>query len=338
MTSSENANRRDQPPPWVKGLRLTVFAVLMLAVWGMGSLSRFYAQDFLTPNNVTAGESPADLGLPMQDVQLSTSDGVQLTGWYVPPPAGSDDVLLYLHGIGSNRGHFVGYAAELYDAGYGGLLLNMRGHGTSDAVPRTMGIREVRDVQAAVDYLLAQPGVSQVGLMGASFGASAGLIAAQDIEAIETIVAFSPYSSLADVVGDRAWQMYRLPPRPPADFVLWWMWAETGENIYRAAPTAALQRITERPVLHVHGTADRTIPYAGAERILDVAGGERHALDAGRRRSRDGVLHAGEPAGRGGGVPGRDYEAVATSSAGAHTHQGAPLTPTSAVGRPANQL
>ncbi len=270
MTSSDNTKPR--PPAWVKGLRLTAFAVLLLAVWGMGSLSRYYAQDFLTPNNVAAGQSPADLGLPMQNVQLTTSDDVQLTAWYVPPPAGSDDALLYLHGIGSNRGHFVDIAAELYDDGYGGLLLNLRGHGTSDAVPRTMGIREVRDVRAAVDYLQAQPAVSQIGVMGSSFGASTGLIAAAEIDAIETVVAFSPYSSLADVVGDRAWQMYRLPPRPPADFVLWWMWAETGENIYQVDPAAALQQITERPVLHVHGTADRTIPYAGAERIVSVAG------------------------------------------------------------------
>lgn len=269
MTDKET---KQHTPAWVGLLRFAIFLVVLVFVVALGSLSWWYAIDFVMPSQSTSASAPADFGLTAQEIELTTSDDVTLIAWYVPPPDGSDDALVYLHGLGSNRGHMLEHAAALHEVGYGALLLDARGHGESEAVYRTMGVQEVEDVQAAVTFLQSQPQVAQIGVMGISFGASTGLIASAQIDAVETVVAFSPYSSLVDVVGDRAWRMFRLAPRPTADLVLWWMTAYTGENIYRASPEAAVAAIDSRPVLHVHGTRDGIIPYAASERIMGVAG------------------------------------------------------------------
>lgn len=249
-------------------LALTLFGVLFL-----GGLSWMHAQSFIMPHHSQPYQTPAAFDLPYEDVQLTASDGIELTAWYVPPPEGSSTTLIYLHGIGSNRGHLLDLADKLYDDGYGGLFLDIRGHGDSESVQRTMGVTEVRDVQAAADYLLQQPEVTRLGVIGPSYGASLAILSAAAVPELESVVAFSPYSALVDVVGDRARQMYSLPPRPAADLVVWWTNLYTGENAYNASPRAAMSQITERPVLLVHGALDGVIPIASAERIV-AAGGD----------------------------------------------------------------
>lgn len=257
----------------MKGIRLLVFALFTLTFALLASLSWFYAWDFMRPVYSTPAFTPASYDLPYEEITLTASDGVTLTAWYVPPPEGSNRALVYLHGISSSRLHLLDMAAKLHVDGYGGLLLDLRGHGGSTVDHRTMGVTEVLDVQAATDYLLAQDDVAHVGVMGPSFGASVALLSAAHIPQLEVAVAMSPYSSLVDVVGDRAWQMYKLPARPSADLVIWWMNAQTGENIYAASPRDAITQITDRPVLLVHGALDPVIPVVNAERIV-AAGGD----------------------------------------------------------------
>ncbi|MEL6268281.1 MAG: alpha/beta fold hydrolase [Chloroflexota bacterium] len=258
--------------PW-RNVRLAIFGFSTFAILlTLSGLSLFYAKSFTLPSYSPLLNTPENVGLSAQDITITTEDGIDLAAWYVPPVGTNDTVIIYLHGVGSNRSHLLDMASLLHDDGYGALLLDLRGHGESYAQYRTMGVYEVRDVQASVDYLLAQPDVNRVGVTGTSFGASVALISAGQIPEIEAVVAFSPYSSLVDVVGDRAWQMYKLPPRPAADFVMWWMLGETGANVYEASPRDGMAQMGDRPVLHVHGALDPVIPPSSAERIQAVAG------------------------------------------------------------------
>jgi uncharacterized protein len=255
-----------------KMLNLTVFSLVTLLVLFLGGLSWWYALLFVTPGSSQLYWTPDEYGLTPSEHTLTTSDGVAIYAWYVPPPPGSDRAIIYLHGQGSNRAHFLPNVPPMYEAGYGALMIDTRGHGNSEMVKRTMGVAEVADVRAATEFLLKQPEVNRVGVMGASMGASIGMVAAAQIPELEVIVALSPYSSLVDVVGDRAQEMYSLPPRPTADLVIWWMNLYTGYNVYASNPQQAATRISDRPVLVIHGTADPVIPVASVERIQAVAG------------------------------------------------------------------
>jgi pimeloyl-ACP methyl ester carboxylesterase len=50
-------------------------------------------------------------------------------------------------------------AADLHARSYGLVLLDLRAHGDSEGDISTLGVKEVRDIRAALDFLHAQPEV-----------------------------------------------------------------------------------------------------------------------------------------------------------------------------------
>jgi len=113
---------------------------------------------------------PVALGLPHRDVAFRASDGVRLSGWYVPGTNGAAIVLV--HGGGGDRQGTIRHARMLAAAGYGVLLYDARGRGESAGHENAFGWRWDRDVRGAVDFLEAS-GVRRVGLLGLSTGAEA---------------------------------------------------------------------------------------------------------------------------------------------------------------------
>ncbi len=114
--------------------------------------------------------TPADRGLAYVDASVVTSDGVRLSGWYVPSANGAAVVLL--PGAGSNRTAVLDHAVVLARHGFGVLLLDTRGHGGSGGAPMDLGWYGERDVAAAVTYLAGRPDVrdGRIGAVGMSMG------------------------------------------------------------------------------------------------------------------------------------------------------------------------
>jgi hypothetical protein len=124
------------------------------------------------PAGPLAAVSPADRGLPYRDATFVASDGVRLSGWYVPSRNGA--AVVVLHGAGSDRTAVLGQAAALVQHGYGALLLDTRGHGRSGGVAMDFGWYGTVDVAAAVSFLLRQTDVDagRIGGSGSRWEAS----------------------------------------------------------------------------------------------------------------------------------------------------------------------
>ncbi len=124
------------------------------------------------PPRASLGSStPADRGLAdYRDVEFPASDGVRLSGWYVPSHNGA--AVVVLHGSGSTRTAVLGQAAVLARHGYGVLLFDARGMGRSGGRAMNRGWYGDRDVIGALDFLEAQPDVdrSRLGALGESMG------------------------------------------------------------------------------------------------------------------------------------------------------------------------
>jgi hypothetical protein len=73
---------------------------------------------------------PADWDLETESVQYSTSDGVELFAWYIPPDPNGRTVVLR-HGSGSTSVSVLPQAAVLARNGFGVLVTDARGHGRS---------------------------------------------------------------------------------------------------------------------------------------------------------------------------------------------------------------
>jgi DNA-binding CsgD family transcriptional regulator len=127
---------------------------------------------------VLSGRTPADAGLPYRDVDVQTSDGVQLSGWYIPSRNGA--AVLTIPGGGETRDGIFDQAVVVARNGYGVLDLDTRGHGPSQGTPMDFGWFGDLDVAAGISFLSAQEEVdpSRITALGLSMGGEEALTAA----------------------------------------------------------------------------------------------------------------------------------------------------------------
>jgi pimeloyl-ACP methyl ester carboxylesterase len=133
--------------------------------------------------------TPADDGYEFEEVTLTSPNNVTIAGWYIPSQNGAAVILL--HGYDSTRLGVLPQALMLAEAGYGALLIDMRGHGESSPVIRSMGWADIVDVATAVTWLQSRDDVDpdRIGIFGFSIGGQVALRAASQLEGIQAIVA-----------------------------------------------------------------------------------------------------------------------------------------------------
>ena len=129
-------------------------------------------------------ESPADLGISHEDVSFETSDGLTLSGWYVPSKNGAAIVVLPAGGRSEGHEHVKMLARQ----GYGVLIFDPRGTGESEGDPYRWGGEQ--DVEAALDYLQSRPDVDpdRIGGLGLSLGGELMLETASNTDALKAVV------------------------------------------------------------------------------------------------------------------------------------------------------
>ena len=143
----------------------------------------------LTVDFLAKPRDPIDqraLGLPHERITFAASDGVRLSGWYVPTRNGSAVVLV--HGGGGDRQGAIRHARMIAGAGYGVLLYDARGRGESAGHENAAGWEWDRDVRGAVSYLTSR-GIHRVALLGLSTGAEAAVTEAASDSRVKAVVA-----------------------------------------------------------------------------------------------------------------------------------------------------
>lgn len=230
------------------------------------------ARIFTHPIQRPVGRTPLDVGIDAyEDVWLTSSDGVELAGWYIPSE--NRAAVILLHGTATNRTVMLLHAKMLAAAGYGLVMIDMRGHGNSGAAISTLGYDEVKDVRAAVDYLLTRPDVDadRIGILGRSMGGATAIRATAQIPEIGALVAESTFSSIEDVANTNLRQITGLPPGLFMSPIAWFAERDTGVSIEQLRPVDEIATISPRPVLLLHGEQDRFVPVRESELLYAAA-------------------------------------------------------------------
>ena len=240
-------------------LRLVVFSIIAFAILAYIGYFPLVIYQWTAPNTgAVCCVTPADHGLAYEDVTLTDGE-ISLAGWYIPSQNGAAVILL--HGYDASRKQMLSRAVMLAEAGYGVLLYDMRGHGESSAVMRSLGWADVADVQTAVSWLTQQPDIdpARIGIFGFSVGGQVALRAAAELDGLQAVVADGP----ALVNGDDT------PPisgfnEHREDFagrvVYWGIALRTGLE----SPPAIIDeigRIAPRPILLIATGAENGMEY-----------------------------------------------------------------------------
>ena len=245
---------------------LAWFAILSLLAFGL-YLPYINAYGFVHAVRHVADRSPRT---SYQNVQFITSDGLTLKGWYIPPRNGA--LVIFVHGKNGNRAGFVDEAEFISAAGYGVLLFDLRNHGESDGNVTTLGLYEVRDVEAAVTFArqTAEPDLP-VALFGHSMGAATVLLAAVNIPEVRAVIAESAYTSVEDNIAEGMRGLIGLPPFPFAPLIVFFGERESGVKISSVRPLDVVGQISPRALMFIHGELDDLILVENSRRLYAAA-------------------------------------------------------------------
>ncbi len=254
-----------------------LLAALILAVWaGLRGLRRS-----LTPARLT--DAPQRLpGDPVpQTVWLPAPNGSRLHALWLPAgsPAHPAPAAVLMHGWGGNGATLWAAARALHHAGFAVLLPDARNHGHSSASDHSSLPRFAQDLDTALDWVRAQPGVDGQRLcaLGHSVGAAAVLLCASRRRDLAAVVSVSAFAHPEQVM--RRWLATRHLPYWPLGWAInRWVEHVIGHRFNDIAPMHTIARVA-CPVWLVHGLQDDVVPLACAQQLMAHApAGRVHLL------------------------------------------------------------
>jgi hypothetical protein len=224
-----------------------IYVVLALALYLFQNSMVFLAS--LPGRALTA--TPENAGFEYEDVLLTTGDGLQLHGWFVPAGKSAATVL-FLHGNAGNISHRLDSIGVFHELGLNTLIFDYRGYGQSEGSPGELGT--YIDAQSAWDYLVGSRGTTpdRIIIFGRSLGGAIAAWLAKENRSRAVIIE-SSFSSALDMA----------------------------RRIYPFMPTKLITRLKypvkdyagqlKSPLLVVHSRDDEIIPFSMGQAIFDAA-------------------------------------------------------------------
>jgi fermentation-respiration switch protein FrsA (DUF1100 family) len=236
---------------------ITLGFFLVTSLWG------FYIS--IRPPRMVSSLNPKNLQLDYENVWFKTSDGLTLSGWFVPSKTGTKKTLILLHGYPADKGDILPALSFLHKD-YNLLLFDFRYLGESEGKYSTAGAKEVKDLLAAIQFLKSKA-IEEVGVWGFSMGGAVALMSIKKAPEIKAVVSEASYASLAQM----ATELFRIPvlKYPLAYLIGLWTKIFLGIDIRNISPVKAVQNTTI-PLLLIHSSTDAVIPFSHA-RILQKA-------------------------------------------------------------------
>jgi fermentation-respiration switch protein FrsA (DUF1100 family) len=260
-----------------KGIKITLISLAVLIVIASAGLlyvTRTKAIEMVynpIESRTPIVESPSDYSLPYEDVSVTTADGLNLAGWFIPSQ--NSAVIITQHGYRGGRNNMLYDAELLYRHGYGVLLSTFRAHDVNEGELVTFGKMEIQDLEAWYQYLLTRTDFDQnrIGILGESMGGMVTIQYAAQNPNIRAVVVHSSFTSIDAAAGMAVEHFTGLPAFPFAPLIVWWGEQIAGFDSSEIDATKWIGQISPRPVFIMMGGKDDHIPIASGQWLYDAA-------------------------------------------------------------------
>lgn len=246
------------------GAGLIVLLLLTAVGW-------FGSEKALKPATYDEEHSFDSFSLRPENVSFLSQDGLRLSGHFLPGKNGATIVLC--HGYGRQHQEMIPHAAYLNRRGFSCLLFDHRSRGASEGTLVSVGGLERWDVIGAVDYLQTRRDVDpdRIGIFGVSGGAAAAVLAAAEDDRLKAVAIECCFRNVRSVVASSFKHFTGLPAFPFADVTLKVAEVRIGYSADVLAPERAVAAISPRPILFMHGEADRAIDCSDSVHMHQLA-------------------------------------------------------------------
>ena len=153
-------------------------------------------------------------------------------------------------------------------------MFDFRAHGWSGGLRTTFGITEPLDLDAAIDWVKANPKLADLPLavVSESMGAAVTLMVAARDTRIEAVVADSAFARfdgaiqtrMASLLGEKLARVLAPPAQGIGERIL-------GRECYTIAPVEAVPHLSPRPLFLLQGGADEVVPPGALQALKNAA-------------------------------------------------------------------
>lgn len=191
---------------------------------------------------------------PFVENVITMKDGTEVMTWYAEGDK-QKPAFLFFHGNAFQLAYYTEPLYPLIERGYGVLMMEYRNFGNTKGTTLQKDI--FSDAAETFDWLKRQ-GYPEIIVYGYSYGTSvaSGLTS---IRSVDKLILTAPFSSLHKLVKEK--------PVPLAGWLL--------KDHY---PSEEYIAQYHNPLLIIHGTKDRLIPYHHGQRMYDMAASEDKKL------------------------------------------------------------
>ncbi len=191
---------------------------------------------------------------------------------------GSHWVIL-VHGYADSGLWFHEEALAFYRQGFHLLLPDARGHGQSQGAYVGMGWHDRLDIISWIHWIMEKDSQAEIILYGVSMGAATVMMAAGENlpSNVKAVVEDCGYTSAWDVLKYQLNVQFRLPAFPAltsaglVNFI---------KNRYRLKDADAVKCVSRAkvPILFIHGTEDRFVPFEMSRTLYDACNSKKEYL------------------------------------------------------------
>ncbi|MBQ1417557.1 MAG: alpha/beta fold hydrolase, partial [Selenomonas sp.] len=202
---------------------------------------------------------------------LTARDKLQLKATHFYPEAGkaSNKWVIIAHGYGCTQENSYYLATHYLRQGFHVLTPDLRASGKSEGRYLTLGYRESVDVVDWAKRIALYYPEAKIILHGVSMGAATVMMACDDDDLPENVVACveeSGYTSAFDLLVHQIQESLGLPAFPAMNLLDWRCQQVAGFSLNRAVPEVAVMH-SRVPLLFIHGTKDALVPPAMCEQL-----------------------------------------------------------------------
>ena len=254
----EKAGRTGVILMWSRRIR---WALMLAALAYLGACAYMWAtqRHHIFEPGPLLQTTPERLGMKFEEVHIpsgGSADHGELYGWWMGAESAGAPTVLYLHGNDKNIGaaHDLDSAARLHAMGYNLLMADYRGYGKSTGgEPSEAKVYE--DAESIWAYLVRQRAVEpkRIFIYGHSMGGAVAIDLATHHPEAGGVIAESTFTSMIAMARRKYYYM-------PADLLLNQRFDSIGK----------ISRL-KIPLLLIHGTWDRLVPYQMSQRLFENA-------------------------------------------------------------------
>ncbi|MCR6104965.1 alpha/beta fold hydrolase [Salipaludibacillus agaradhaerens] len=243
---------------------------LFMAFVGVGMslfLRRYIIRHVFTPKRKEAQTYPNST---YENIEVELDIGT-MRGWFIKSE-GARGCFLLVHGWGSHKSNMLRYVDPLRASGYDVIMMDVLGHGQSDAIQKQVSIKSfVQSIKATIDYVEERTDINShaIYVLGHSMGGTAASIVNATDERIQALITDSMPTSLKNISQSMAGNI-TLPYRPFGWLLISWFLIRGGVFI-KARKEWRLEKIMKNqqsPALAIHGTQDTKVPISNVDVLL----------------------------------------------------------------------